>query len=176
MSVCLPSVAPSLRRFVALLLLLLLLPACGYSFNQARPTSARTVAVPVFRNDTFTHGLEAHLTDAVIKEIQRRTPWVVTSAGGSAAQSTLSGTITAAELRALSTSSRTGLVQEQAFELTIDFTWADSTGRPIVERRNFKALESFIPERGVSERTEVAHHAAIQELARAIVHEMRSAW
>jgi hypothetical protein len=128
----------------------------------------------MFGNKTFMHGIETDLTDAVIKEIQRHTGWSVTNAGG--AETTLTGTITSADLKYLSLSGTTGLVQEQAVELTIDFEWRDASGKTLSARRNFKALESFVPQRGVGERVELAEHAAVQELARAIVGELRSAW
>lgn len=147
---------------------------CGYTFTAARPSGVRTVAVPVFENTTFSHGLEVQLTDAVIKEVQRRTPWVVVASGS--AQTTLSGTITGSALRTMSTSAKTGIVQEQAVELTVDFTWRDASGHTLASRRNFRALESFVPERGTGERIELGQHAAVQELARAIVAELRSAW
>src|SRR6185295_3953833 len=149
-------------------------PNRGYAFGASRSQASRTVAVPVFENQTFYHGLEAQLTDAIIKEIQRRTPWVVTPA--SAAQTTLSGTITNASLRTLSISAKTGIVEEQAVELTLDFTWRDASGNTLVARKNFKSLESFVPERGTNERIELGEHAAVQEMARAIVGEMRSMW
>ena len=45
--------------------------------------SIRTVAVPVFNNSTFEAGLDAQLTEAIIKEIQRTTKWTVVSTGTS---------------------------------------------------------------------------------------------
>lgn len=147
---------------------------CGYTFNSSRSQPVRTVSVPMFDNQTYYHGLEAELTDAVIKEIQRRTPWVVTSA--SSAETTLTGTITSVGLRTLTISAKTGLVQEQAVEMTLEFAWRDASGNILVARKNFKSLESFVPERGTNERIELGEHAAVQEMAHAIVAELRSAW
>jgi hypothetical protein len=132
--------------------------------------------VPVFDNQTFFTGVETQLTDAIVKEIQRHTPWAVVS-GGTSAQTTLSGSITNADLRSLATSSQTGLVQEMAFELTVDFEWRDTrTGKVLASRKNFHALETFVPAHPSAERLELGQHAAVQEIARAIVAELRSGW
>ena len=153
-------------------------PTRGYSFTSTHPGAIHSVAVPVFDNQSFHHGLEVQLTDALIKEIQRNTPWVVIqgSAGGGA-DTTLSGIITQTNLRSLTTSSKTGLVQEMAVEVTVDFDWRDArTGKYLVSRRDFRATESFVPTTTSRERLELGEHAAIQELARSIVAELRSNW
>ena len=150
-------------------------PSRGYSFTTTHQTSVRSIAVPVFDNRSFQKGIEIDLTDAIIKEIQRTTPWVVTSEAG--AQTTLTGTITDASLRNLSTNSKTGYVQEMAVELTVDFDWRDGrTGQYLASRRAFKSMEGFVPARPTNERIELGQHAVVQEMARQIVAELRSGW
>jgi hypothetical protein len=149
-------------------------PTRGYAFRPAYDTGMRTIAVPVFENPTFHHGLEVDLTDAIIKEIQQRTPWVVVNSG---AESTLSGVIADVQLRPLTTSRRTGLVEDVAVTLTVNFEWRDGrTGEYLVRRQNFTATETFVPARPSGERLELGQQAAVQELARAIVSELRSSW
>jgi hypothetical protein len=168
-------------RFIFFVPLCLLLAACssdpsqGYAFRPARQANIHTVCVPVFDNQSYFHGLENQLTEAIVKEIQRETPWVVVTTG--TAQSTLTGSITDGRLQPLSTSSATGMVMEQGVELTVDFEWRDSrTGEVLVSRKNFKALQSFVPARGTGESLDLGEHAAIQHLARGIVNELRSSW
>ena len=61
--------------------------------------------------------------------------------------------------------------------MTVDFEWRDArTGEYIVRRREFSATESFVPARPSNERLELGQQAVVQELARAIVSEMRSSW
>ncbi len=153
-------------------------PTRGYSFSSTHSGGVHSVAVPIFDNRDFQHGLEIELTDAVIKEIQRATPWVVVQGqGGGGADTTLTGVITSTALHNLSTSSRTGLVQEMALEITVDFDWRDArTGKYLISRRDFRAMESFVPAPGSRERLDVGKHAAVQELARSIVNEARSNW
>lgn len=150
-------------------------PTIGYSTRPAHDERIRTVAVPVFGNNTFSHGLEFHLTEAVIKEIRRSTPWRI--AAVDTADATLRGTIVSAELRRLSLARGTGLVQEQAVELTVDFELVEQgSGQTLVSRRGFRVVEVFVPSRPSMERLELGQHAAIQQLARDIVAQLRSNW
>ncbi len=149
-------------------------PTRGYSFKSSFDTGVRTVSVPMFQNPTFYHGVEADLTEAIIKEIQQRTPWVVVTRS---ADTTLSGTITQLEMRPLTDSRATGLVEDVALMMRVDFDWRDArTGEFIVRRREFTATEAFVPARPSGERLELGQQAVVQELARAIVSEMRSSW
>ena len=52
-------------------------PSRGYSFGHAYDDSIRTVAVPIFDNRTQARGLEVLITEAIIKQIETRTPWAV---------------------------------------------------------------------------------------------------
>ena len=150
-------------------------PTKGYSFGSSFSSDVRTVHVPIFENPTFARGLEIELTDAIIKEVQRTTPWTV--ADSDSAQTQLTGKINDAELRRLSTGRGSGLVQELAYTITVEFEWKDNrTGKVLVSRRDFRASDSFIPTEGVNERIEVGQHGAIQRLAQDIVAELRSNW
>jgi hypothetical protein len=154
-------------------------PRDGYSTTPTYPAGVATVAVPIFRNTTPTPGLEQMLTEAVIKQIQSTTPMRVVqdSARGSQADSTLTARITKAELRRLSVETSTGLVQEVAVLITVDFAWRDArTGKTLVERKNFTASDSFVPSRPTGERIELGQRGATQRLAQDIVHELRGAW
>ena len=70
------------RRMIAsFCLVALLLPGCAaYRFGSAtmfRP-GIRTVHVPIVRNDTFRLDLGVRLSEALVKEIESRTPYKVT--------------------------------------------------------------------------------------------------
>lgn len=150
-------------------------PTRGYSFSSTFPSDVRSVSVPVFENQTFQTGLEADITDAIIKEIQRATPMRVVQS--ETADSKLTGVLRSAELRRLSLDRQTGLVQEMALDLTVDFEWTDlRTGKSIVARRNFSSADTFVPSRQTGERIDIARTGASQRLARDLVNELRSAW
>ena len=150
-------------------------PTVGYAFNADYDRSIRTVAVEVFENRTFIHGMEDDLTEAIIKEIHRATPWKVTL--GEDADTALTGAVTGVRNRKVSTQRESGLVQEMAVELTVSFEWKDrTTGEILVSRRRFSSLETFVPVPGASERIEMGQRAVVQEMADRIVRELRSSW
>lgn len=147
----------------------------GYAFESSYREDVRTIAVPIFDNATFAHGMEAELTEAIVKEIHRTTPWRVTPL--ERADTSLRGTITDTELRKLTTNSESGLVESLAVEITVSFEWKRiETGEVLVSRRNFRGAELFVPAHGAQERLELGRSAAIDQLARDIVSSLRSSW
>ncbi|MEM0984279.1 MAG: LPS assembly lipoprotein LptE [Planctomycetota bacterium] len=166
------------------LLLVLFLGACasdptkGYSLGWSFDDSIETVSVPMFENRTYVTGIEATLTDAIIKRIQSRTPWAVTQRN---ADTTLVGEITNVRRRILSNSPESGFVQDQAVTIEITYTWRDNrTGETLSQASRFAASTAVIPVRGsdgsIGERPEIGQRDVIAELAEAVVDNMRSRW
>lgn len=153
-------------------------PAQGYSFATTYDESVRTVSVPIFENNTFATGVETELTEAIISEIRRSTPWAVTpERPGGGGDTTLSGVVRKVELTRLSTSRASGLVEEEVVSVEIDFDWRDNrTGDLRLSRRRFAAGGSFLPARPTGERIDVGRREAIQQLARDVVRELRASW
>lgn len=150
-------------------------PKQGYSFSSTHSSTIQTISIPVFQNTTYASGIEAELTDALVKEIQRTTKWAVVS--NAAADTELSGTITAAQLDRLSVRTQTGLVQEMAYRVRVDFELRDNrSGKVITSRKNFEALDTFVPGQPTGERLEIGQVGAVQRLAKQIVSELRDSW
>lgn len=152
-------------------------PHRGYAFtSRSFPAGVHSVSVPVFGNTTMQPGVEAQLTEAIVKEVQAATPLrVVQSAEG--ADSTLAGVVTDLQMRRLSLASGTGLVQEVALTLTVDFEWRDNrTGKVLSARRRLSASDSFVPARPTGERMEVGQTAAAERMAHTIVGLMQESW
>jgi hypothetical protein len=150
-------------------------PTRGYAFTSAHPAHVHSIAVQIFQNETFTRGIEIDLSDALVKEIQRATPYRVVTTGD--AQTVLTGTITRSRLQQLTVARTTGMGEEIAVDLYVDFEWRDArTGEPLIRRENLRAVEVFVPARPTNERLELGQHAAVQEMARAIIAEMRASW
>lgn len=150
-------------------------PRSGYTLGTTYNEQFETIAIPMFDNSTFAHGLEAELTDALVKEIHRSTPWRVTSVDR--ADTSLRGTITDADLRKLTTNSTSGLVESLAARVTVSYEWKRlDTGEVLVSARDFRAGEAFVPAEGANERLAVGQTAAIDQLARDIVASLRSSW
>jgi hypothetical protein len=150
-------------------------PDRGWSSASVYPEEVRSIAVPIFENKTLERDLEFELTDALVKEIQSRTPYRVTS--GSRADSILTGRIRSVTRDELSKSRLTGLSEEVIVSVTIDFQWRDlRTGEPIVERETFAGHGLFVPSEPSGESIELGRFAAVQQLAADIVAEMRHRW
>lgn len=150
-------------------------PRAGYSSASAWPDQYQSVAVPMLANRTFARELDAQLTEAIVKEIQATTPYKVTGQG--TADTILRGTITEVKLQEISKSLVTGLGEEVAVKVTIDYEWMDlRTGKPIVARNGFTGTAVFIPSRPTQEPLELAGFEVVQQLAREIVDSMQGEW
>ncbi len=172
-----PSAGACVLRMIAVVfcgLLACSLSGCGsYRMASLHDTSVRTIAVPIFDNQTYANGLEALLTEAIITEIHSSTPWRVVPEAQ--AETTLEGTITEASLRTLATEG--GYAEQNAYVMTVDFLWRDNArGDAKVARRGFSAAGTFVPARGVIEPIEVGQREAVSDMARDIVAELASEW
>ena len=150
-------------------------PAAGYAMRNRYPKEYRTVAVTVFKNETFDRPLNGELTEAIIKEVQAMTPYRISS--DARADTVLRGTVRRRDLRELSKSRGTGLSEEMLYEVTIDWEWVDQrTGKVIVARNDFKGSALFVPSRPSSEPTEIGRIAVVQNLATDIVANLQGNW
>jgi hypothetical protein len=150
-------------------------PTQGYAFASPFPEGMQTVAVNIFENETFERGVEFELADALVKEIEARTPYKVTSA--KRADTILTGRIRNVERDQLSKSRVTGLSEEVTLSVTIDLDWRDRrTGESLLELRSFTANSLFVPSQPTSEPIELAEFGVAQRLARDIVSEMQADW
>lgn len=149
-------------------------PRQGYAFKGTHSDEIRTVSVPVFENHTYATGLEAELTEAVIKEIQRTTGWTVSQGS---ADATLKGSVRSSDLRRLGVDRVTGLESEVGVDMRVDFELRDNrSGRVLTARKGFGAMDSFAPSIRAGERQEIGRTATVATLARDIVAELRDAW
>lgn len=147
----------------------------GYEVKSRFPRQYRTVAVNVFRNQSYERKLNGELTEALVKEIESATPYKVTAEGR--ADTVLRGTIRKVNLRELSKSRSTGLSEEVLYEVTVDWEWVDQrTGKPITARNGFAASALFVPSRPSAEPNEIGRFAAVQLLATDIVANLQDTW
>ena len=160
---------------LAVVMMLAGLTACGYGYTDVYPTGYTTVAVPVFENQTFEREMAYDLTEALIKEIEQRTPYKVDDA--SRADTLLRGTVTAVRRRQLSRTPIGGLPQEIEIEVTIDFDWEDQRrGGTLVTRQGFTSVGRYVPTQPVGEDFSRGRQAAADRVARDVVAAMRSPW
>lgn len=150
-------------------------PAAGWSTASAWPTDVRTVSVGLFENDTPNRNFDFEFADALIKEIEARTPFKVTAPGR--ADTIVTGRIRRVQHEQLSKSTLTGLSEEVMVSVTIDLTWTDlRTGEALLELESFSASSLFVPSNPTREPIELGEFGAAQRLAHDVVTEMQADW
>ncbi len=135
----------------------------------------RTVALPIFKNSSQDRAVPFQLADALVKEVESMTPYKVTSEGR--ADTVLRGTITRVDLQNLSQSLATGLTEEMAFKVTVDFEWIDMrTGKPIISRTGFQSSAVFVASLPNNQPIDLGRFAVAQQMARDIVANLQGEW
>ena len=158
-----------------------LLVGCGYTVGNAFGAPVRTVAVPVFQNESFRRGIELQLTDAVHREIQTRTPFRL-ARDENTADTRLIGRIVQLEKYPL-TPTPFGDPRQLQLNMAVEVRWEDlRTGQTIACQQmplspDMIALineTDFAPETGQSRAT--GERGAVENMARQIVDLMESPW
>lgn len=150
-------------------------PSEGYSATSPYPKKFRTVALPIFRNQSYMRSFEFDLADALVKEVEQMTPYKVTSEAS--ADTVLRGTITAIDMVELSKDPATGLANEMMVRMKVNFEWVDlRSGEAIVAREGVESTALFVPSYPSREPLELGRFAAVQLLARELVSSMQSQW
>ena len=173
--------SPSPRRLRGLLLgavsaLVLGASGCGYTLRAPYDRTIRTVYVPVFRSFSFREDLNLKLTEEVIKEVERRTPYRVVSSREEA-DTILSGTVMYAN-KYVSVVNPNNLPRQIMNELTAEVTWEDVRGGVDLEKapptvRLSETVPSFVE---LGETATLAYDQAIKRMAVDIVNMMEEPW
>jgi hypothetical protein len=169
-------------RLSTLLCLFFLSGCVGYRIGAESlyPCNIQTVYVPVFESDSFRRNLGERLTEAVIKEIELKTPYKVT--GDSGADSILSGRITHDTKRVM-VLNKFHDPRENEVGLQIQVRWLDRQSNLIREAAPIPLPDEvaairetalLVPEAGHSVAT--AQQQAIHRLAEQIVSMMEAPW
>ncbi len=148
-------------------------PQQGYKWHSLYREDIHTVAVPIFKNQDFTRGVEFSLTTALVKQIEAHTPYKVVSR--ERAQTIIEGEITTVRKQTLSRDRNTGLPQEQMVTVTVNFLWKDlRTGKILVQRKNFDQSAPYYPTLG--EGQFIGNQDTVEKLALGIVEELQADW
>lgn len=143
-------------------------------------TDVRTINVPVIRSDSYRPELGVMLTEAVQKEIERRTPYKL--ADNSVADSILSIRLTNDSKRVIA---ETNTDEPRLLEtvVSVELNWTDRRGMNLISTRflppgeithYFAERTDFVPEAGQSIATAFQRNA--ERLANHIVDQMESRW
>lgn len=140
-----------------------------------------TVHVPMFESDSFRRNLSEWLTEAVVKEIEQRSPYKVV-ADPNTADSILIGRLVSDTKTVLAET-----VNDDARNIKVDFvlqvSWHDRRGDAIVPNSTFSLAQqgftvaedgTFIPEAGQS--LVSAQQRVITQIARQVVAQMEAGW
>lgn len=140
----------------------------------------RTVYVPVFDSVSFRRNLGERLTEAVIKEIELKTPYKVV--GRPPADTILTGRIVS-EGKSTIIPGNVGGPRESEVRLTVEVVWIDGHGNPIRASgpialpsgiETVTETADVLPEYGQSIAT--GHQQAIHRVAEQIVGMMEAPW
>jgi hypothetical protein len=168
--------------FVLFLSLLSLSGCAGYQVGSRslyRP-DIRTIHVPVVESDSFRRHLGERLTEALVKEIELKTPYKVV--GAAEADSILTCRIVSESKRVLA-ENRFDEPRDVEADFFVQVSWVDRRGDLIMSHNdvpvqplllNISQTANFVPEGGQSLAT--AHQEAIRRLADQIRGQMELAW
>jgi len=154
----------------------------GYQLGQRslyRP-DIRTVHIPVAQSDSYRRYLGERLTEAVVKEVELRTPYKVVASD--TADSVLSIRLVSDSKRVIN-NNRFNEPRDIETDFFVQASWIDRRGDLIMSHEDVPAAPllvnlgqqaNFVPEGGQSLIT--AQQEAIQKLAQQIVGQMELAW
>jgi hypothetical protein len=175
----------------------------GYTTKSQFQRDIKTIRVPIFENRTFYRDIEFDVTEAVIKEIERRTPWKVVQCGPADAE--LTGAVLNLGKHVIF-QNQLNEVREADTMIAVELVWRDLRNgellsqrpphrvdpdappkpiivtdplqpvknNPMVPKILVQANESFVPELGESIAT--ARMRVVNKLARQVVNSMEMPW
>jgi len=170
-------------KLVLIVLAMVMANGCfGYRIGTRNVyrTDVRTINVPVVRSDSFRPELGVQLTEAVQKEIERRTPYKI--ANNAVADSILSIRLTSDTKRVVGETINDDPRLLQTV-VAAELNWTDRRGMNLISTRflppgeithYFAERTDFVPEAGQSIATAFQRNA--ERLAKHIVDQMESRW
>jgi hypothetical protein len=148
-------------------------PEPGYAWAGLYRQDVKTVAVPVFVNNTYYRGIEFNLTKAVINQLESRTPYKV--APKEKADTILEGQIIRVGVHTQARSQTMGLPQDQLYYVVVNFTWKDlRSGKMLTVRHSFEQTTPYYPTLG--EDQFAGSQDNVEKLGLAIVEELQADW
>ncbi|MEZ6044488.1 MAG: LPS assembly lipoprotein LptE [Planctomycetaceae bacterium] len=157
-----------------------LLAGCGYQIGSPHPPQYRTVAVPMFKSNSYRRGFEERLTEAVQREIQSQSHLRLSKEPY--ADTRLVGTIVEVRKDVLGETSFDD-PRELQLSIAVELKWEDARTGEILSQNTIPvngatthliSTGEFAPEVGHSLAT--ATQSSVDGLARQIVEQMESPW
>ncbi len=167
----------SLSFLAAAVAATLLFSGCSsYSFRSKVPAEARSIAVPVFENESDFPELDAIVTQYTLREFQREGTFKIKPPESAAYK--LYGSITRARPRALSYDRNYGSrASEYEYTAVAKITLVEvSTGKMLLNDVRIKAQTSFLTQGDMLTGMQDANPRLAKEIARAIVDTVLAQW
>ncbi len=129
-----------------LLAFLLASTSCGYhtAGHAVRlPSDVRTIAIPMFENQTKTYRIEQFVTGAVVHEMTGRTNYRVISTADSTADAVLTGIVLTSEITPVTYDSQTGRASSALVTMTARVKLTDRKGNVLFENPNYTFRDQY---------------------------------
>jgi len=166
----------------AILLVVMALAGCGYrtaGTANRLPKTVRTIAVPMFVNQTQTYRIEQILTRDVVRELVGRTPYHVVNDSGQTADVVLKGTVVSAQAAPLTYDAQTGRISSAVVTVSMKVSLSDHQGRVFFENQNYTFRQQYQVSREVTsffEEETPALQRMSQDFARTLVSDVLEAY
>jgi outer membrane lipopolysaccharide assembly protein LptE/RlpB len=133
-------------RVLAGILASLLGVACGYhtaGHATTIPQDVRTIAIPIFVNQTHTYRIEQMLTASVVREMVTRTNYHVVNRAGDDADATLRGTVLSTYTTPLTYDSTTGRAASILVVISMSVSLQDKQGKVLYQNPSYLFREQY---------------------------------
>jgi outer membrane lipopolysaccharide assembly protein LptE/RlpB len=155
---------------------------CGYhtAGHATRiPASVRTIAVPIFVNQTQTYRIEQMLTRDVVREFLARTHYQIANDAGQSADAVLKGTVVSAQAAPLTYDAQTGRISSAIVTVSMKVSLVDHSGHTFFENQNYTFRQQYQVSREVTsffEEETPALQRMSQDFARTLVGDIMEAF
>jgi outer membrane lipopolysaccharide assembly protein LptE/RlpB len=175
-------VKKALPLLLAAIISLGAIAGCGYhtaGHATRLPASMRSIAVPVFINQTQTYRIEQVLTRDVVRELLSRSRYQITSDAGHDADAVLKGTVISAQAAPLTYDAQTGRISSAVVTVSMKVSLVDHSGHVLFENQNYTFRQQYQVSREVTsffEEETPALQRMSQDFARTLVSDMLEAF
>jgi outer membrane lipopolysaccharide assembly protein LptE/RlpB len=171
-------------KFARHLSLLAAITALGCGYHTAGhatrlPASVRTIAVPMFINQTQTYRIEQILTRDVVREFLARTHYQLTNDDGQSADAVLKGTVISAQAAPITYDAQTGRISSAVVTVSMKVSLIDHSGHTFFENPNYTFRQQYQVSREVTsffEEETPALQRMSQDFARTLVGDIMEAF
>jgi outer membrane lipopolysaccharide assembly protein LptE/RlpB len=173
---------PFLLATILLMTIALTLAGCGYhtaGHNTRLPASIRTIAVPVFINQTQTYRIEQLLTRDVVRELIARSKFHVINEASESADATLKCTVISAQTSPLTYDAQTGRISSAIVTVAMKVSLTEHSGRVLFENQNYVFRQQYQVSREVTsffEEETPALQRMSQDFARTLISDITEAF